>query len=125
MIKYKLWPETATKFDEACSGRLTMDLDQSVCLCFRVSRRKLEKFIRLEKPRKAGQLSECYGAGTGCGWCRPFLRRLFEEQTGRVDGNLAAEDPTSISHDDYVRQRSAYLRDGGGEPPAKTGPPGP
>ena len=102
-----------------------MDLDQPVCLCFRVSRRKLEKFIRLEKPRKAGQLSECYGAGTGCGWCRPFLRRLFEEQTGRVDGNLAAEDPSSISHDDYVRQRSAYLRDGGGEPPAETGPPGP
>ena len=97
-----------------------MDLDQPVCLCFRVSRRKLEKFIRLEQPQRPGQLSECFGAGTGCGWCRPFLRRLFEEQTGTADETSAPQGPLGISHDEYVRPRAAYLRDGGGEAPPDT-----
>ncbi|MCH2182855.1 MAG: (2Fe-2S)-binding protein [Mariniblastus sp.] len=101
-----------------------MDLDQPVCLCFRVSRRKLEKFIRLEKPQRAGQLSECFGAGTGCGWCRPFLERLFQEQAEKVGGANAPQDPLVISHDDYVRQRAAYLRDGGGDSPPDTSPDG-
>ena len=51
-----------------------MKLDDELCLCFHVTKRKVVTFIRLEKPARASQLSECYGAGTGCGWCRPFLR---------------------------------------------------
>ena len=42
-------------------------LDQKVCLCFHVSRRKLLNFLRIERPRVASQLSQCGGAGTGCG----------------------------------------------------------
>ncbi len=53
--------------------------DQELCMCFHVTRRKVIQFIRVNKPTIASQLSECYGAGTGCGWCRPFLRRLMEE----------------------------------------------
>ncbi len=56
-----------------------MDLDDDVCLCFRVSKRKLLQYLRVQQPRVASQLSECGGAGTGCGWCVPYLQRLFEQ----------------------------------------------
>ncbi len=54
-----------------------MDPDDELCLCFHVTRRKVENFIRIEAPRRVAQLSDCGGAGTGCGWCRRFLKRLF------------------------------------------------
>lgn len=57
-----------------------MDLDDHVCLCFRVSKRKLINYLRTQQPKVASQLSQCGGAGTGCGWCVPFLKRLFEQQ---------------------------------------------
>jgi len=53
--------------------------DQELCLCFHVSRRKVAQFIRAERPTVASQLSQCYGAGTGCGWCRPFLEKMMRE----------------------------------------------
>lgn len=56
-----------------------MNDDDEICLCFHVTRRKVVQYIRAERPRIASQLSECYGAGTGCGWCRPFLKRLLEQ----------------------------------------------
>src|SRR5947209_20063882 len=56
-----------------------MDADQKVCLCFHVTRRKLLNFLRVERPRVASQLSECGGAGTGCGWCVPFLKEMFRQ----------------------------------------------
>ena len=36
-------------------------------------------FLRVTRPQRAAQLSDCQGAGTGCGWCRPFLEKLFQE----------------------------------------------
>lgn len=62
-----------------------MELDEELCLCFHVTKRKVINFIRVEKPARPGQLSECFGAGTGCGWCRTYLTRLFEEAAGRPD----------------------------------------
>ena len=56
-----------------------MQPDDHVCLCFRVSERKLVNFMERERPRVASQLSECLGAGTGCQWCVPFLRRLHAQ----------------------------------------------
>ncbi|HWB08775.1 MAG TPA: (2Fe-2S)-binding protein [Pirellulales bacterium] len=87
-----------------------MQLDDEVCLCFHVTKRKILNFLRVEKPRRAGQLSECFGAGTGCGWCRTYLKRLFEQAAGGV----AETDPTP---DEYARQRAAYVREGHGTPP--------
>src|ERR1700687_2264145 len=58
--------------------RNLMDLDEELCLCFHVTKRKVINFLRVEQPRRVGQLSECFGAGTGCGWCRPYLKRLFD-----------------------------------------------
>ena len=88
------------------------DLDQEICLCFHVTRRKVVNFLRVEKPKRSGQLSECFGAGTGCGWCRPFLERLFQEAVSR--GTTVAEIPSAA---DYARMRSQYVREGGGTPP--------
>ncbi len=86
--------------------------DEELCLCFHVTRRKVGNWIRLEKPRRAGQLADCYGAGTGCGWCRPYLRKLFEQA---VAGGETTEDmPTAA---DYARLRSGYIREGKGTPP--------
>ena len=41
-----------------------MQLDDEVCLCFHVTKRKLQNFLRVEKPRRVAQMSECFGAGT-------------------------------------------------------------
>jgi len=56
-----------------------MGNDDELCLCFHVTRRKVIQYIRVHKPTVVSQLSECYGAGTGCGWCQPFLKRLMEQ----------------------------------------------
>ena len=101
-----------------------MEMDDHLCLCFHVSKRKVLNFIRIEKPRKVAQLSDCYGAGTGCGWCRPFLKRLFEEATeagiqGSESGkNYEVEDSTeTVSVEEYAERRAKYVHDGGGTPP--------
>lgn len=77
-----------------------MNDDDELCLCFHVTRRKVVQYIRARKPVVASQLSDCYGAGTGCGWCRPFLERLMRES-----------DPHSTElpdKDTYALRRQAY-----------------
>src|SRR5262244_1654113 len=88
-----------------------MSPDDELCLCFHVTKRKVVNFIRIEKPRRPGQLSECFGAGTGCGWCRTYLRRLFDQERGLA---AATPDPTAQEH---ARGRAGYVRAGGGTPP--------
>ncbi len=53
--------------------------EDDVCLCFHVSQRKLIAYLHRTKPRVASQLSGCLDAGTGCGWCRPFLEKLHQQ----------------------------------------------
>jgi NAD(P)H-nitrite reductase large subunit len=77
-----------------------MDLDDDVCLCFRVTKRKLLAYLRTQQPVVASQLSQCGGAGTGCGWCVPFLKKLFEQQE------------LSHSAEEYAKQRAAYRETG-------------
>ena len=83
-----------------------MDLDDELCLCFHVTKRKVVNYIRIEKPRRPSQLSDCYGAGTGCGWCRPFLAKLLSDNADSL--------PTP---EEYAADRSKYVKDGGGTPP--------
>ena len=92
-----------------------MQLNEEICLCFHVTRRKLQSFIRVEQPQRASQLSECFSAGTGCGWCRPFLRQLFADTAGACPS--AEGRPT---RDEYARQRAEYIRDGKGTPPPES-----
>ena len=96
-----------------------MQLDDKICYCFHVSKRKVLNFLRVRQPRVPSQLSECHSAGTGCGWCVPFLKRYFAEwQAGRTD-----EPDDTITPDDYARQRGVYIRSGQGTPPPGATPP--
>jgi NAD(P)H-nitrite reductase large subunit len=89
-----------------------MELDAQVCYCFHVSRRKLVNFTRRERPRVPSQLSECGGAGTGCGWCIPFLKQIFHQAVAGGDTELERLTPA-----EYERLRAAYIRSGHGTPP--------
>jgi bacterioferritin-associated ferredoxin len=88
-----------------------MEPDDELCLCFHVTRRKVINFLRVEQPQRESQMSECYGAGTGCGWCRPFLKKLFEASRA----NAAA--PELPAAEDYAHGRTSYVRAGKGTPP--------
>jgi bacterioferritin-associated ferredoxin len=81
-----------------------VELDDPLCYCFHISKRKIVNYIRVHRPKRASQLTDCGGAGTGCGWCIPFLKRCFE------DGTSAGE----LSREDYAAQRAAYILAGKG-----------
>jgi bacterioferritin-associated ferredoxin len=79
-----------------------MHEDDEVCLCFHVSLRKIRGFMQRENPPVASLISECLGAGTGCGWCVPFLKHLHREH---VAGRVA---DLGISPEQYVASRLSY-----------------
>jgi NAD(P)H-nitrite reductase large subunit len=89
-----------------------MDLDDKVCYCFHVSKRKLVNFVKRERPRVPSQLSQCGGAGTGCGWCIPFLKQIFHQCS--EGGQIELE---QLTPEEYARRRAEYVRSGGGTPP--------
>lgn len=92
-----------------------MERGDTICYCFHISKRKIQNYIRIHEPRRASQISECGGAGTGCGWCIPFLKKYFEQATSDSTDAMTAED--------YARARGAYIRSGKGSPPAGAIPP--
>jgi bacterioferritin-associated ferredoxin len=96
-----------------------MQIDDEVCLCFHVSKRKILNHLRVHRPRVPSQLSACGGAGTGCGWCVSFLKRYFEQaQQTQTEGG------DSLSAQEYARERGRYLRAGKGvAAPGATPPP--
>src|SRR5438132_110877 len=93
-----------------------MDLDAKICYCFHVTRRKLMNFIRLRRPKVASQLSECGGAGTGCGWCIPFLKQIFKQGT-EASPPAESTDIDSLTPEEYARRRAEYVKAGKGTPP--------
>jgi len=89
-----------------------MNLDDKICYCFHVSRRKLMNYTRIHEPKVASQLSECGGAGTGCGWCIPFLHQIFGEVMKQEKADLEL-----LSSEEYECRRALYIRAGKGTPP--------
>lgn len=89
-----------------------MDLDAKICYCFHVSRRKLVNFMRQTQPKVPSQLSQCGGAGTGCGWCIPFLKQIFAQPISTGDSDLE-----TLTPEEYASRRAAYIRAGKGTPP--------
>ena len=89
-----------------------MEMDDKVCICFGVSRRKLVNFTRQTQPSRPSQLSNCFGAGTGCGWCIPFLMRIHAEgvasQGEDSPSSQGAANPLEISAEEYQQLRSSY-----------------
>ncbi len=79
--------------------------DDHVCLCFGVSKRKIVNFCRREKPPVASVISDCLGAGTGCGWCVRFLEKLHAQvQADESEPDLP------ISPADYAAGRADYRK---------------
>lgn len=79
-----------------------MDADDHVCLCFHVSQRKLCNYLKRERPCVASQLSDCLGAGTGCGWCVPFLEQLHRAWASGQEPGL------KVSPASYAARRDVY-----------------
>ena len=78
------------------------DDDSEVCLCFHVTLRKLKTFLNRELPRVASQLCNCLDAGTGCGWCRPFLEKMHQQwQAGETIA-------LNVKIDAYARGRERH-----------------
>ena len=93
-----------------------MQLDDELCLCFHVTKRKVLNHLRVHRPRVASQLSDCGGAGTGCGWCVPFLKKLHRQATAGEDREV------DVAAADYAQARAAYIRAGKGTPPPGAAP---
>ena len=88
-----------------------MELDDEVCLCFHVSKRKLLSYMRINKARmrRASQLSDCGGAGTGCGWCVGYLKRLFV-QTNPEAAEAEAAHIAEPTPEEHRSGRAVYLK---------------
>ena len=77
-------------------------------MCFHVPLNKIAKYVRLHRPPLASELAHCYGAGTGCGWCIPFLTKIYDEV-------MAGEENPSISMsaEEYKARRAQYRKEKG------------
>ncbi len=62
-------------------------------------------FVKQTMPPRASFISQCFGAGTGCGWCIPFLRKIHREV-------LAGGKPETenLPPEEYEAMRSRYLK---------------
>lgn len=81
-----------------------MDPDATLCYCFRITRRKIVNYVKRERPRRASQISQCFGAGSACGWCIPFLIKLHAEIVGDE-----VIDQDTMSAEEYEKMRMDYL----------------
>lgn len=78
-----------------------MEYDDDICYCYHVSLRKLVNFARRVRPRNPAQMSDCLGAGTGCGWCIPILTKIARSM----------DDPDfrlTMTPEQYAAERSRY-----------------
>ena len=93
---------------------LFVQLDDDVCCCFHVPLRKLLNFAKRERPVRASQMSNCLGAGTGCGWCIPVLQRIHAQLlTSEEALDDQPVDVVSETAETYSAAREAYLRSEG------------
>ena len=77
-----------------------MQLDDEICYCYHVPLRKLINFSRRSKPTHPSRMTECLGAGTGCGWCIPFLIKIAQNPDVFPPGEMTSEE--------YADKREVY-----------------
>ena len=92
-----------------------MDPDDHVCICYRVSLRKIVNFLHRERPAVPSQLCDCLGAGTGCHWCVPFLKKLYAQWQRGEEPDLP------VAPEEYARRRLDYHRIGRRDAAAERG----
>jgi len=85
-----------------------MNADDQICYCYHVPLRKLVNFARRERPQKPSQMSNCLGAGTGCGWCIPILMKIHASITADPESEPASELPDNAQS--YADGRKSYLK---------------
>lgn len=83
-----------------------MKAEDDVCLCFHVPLGKIRGYLKREDPPVASLISECLGAGTGCGWCVPYLKELHAQHK---QGQLPTIEGSS---EDYKEGRLRFRKDG-------------
>lgn len=79
-----------------------MNLDDELCYCYHVSMRKLVNFSHRRTLTHPSRMTECLNAGTGCGWCIPFLIKIAEDPDAFALDQLTA--------DQYAEQRKSYIK---------------
>ena len=79
-----------------------MTPDDKICYCYGVPLRKLVNFARRTRPKRPSQMTECLGAGTGCGWCIPFLVRIANDPETFALSEITAEQ--------YAGERKTYIK---------------
>lgn len=84
-----------------------MGPDDKICYCYNVPFRKLWHYARQNRLQRPSQLSECLGAGTGCGWCIPVLKRIFEQ----VQANSDQLTLLDMSPEEYAERRKTYIQE--------------
>ena len=92
-----------------------MNLDDEICLCFHVTKRKVINYARVEKPQRASQMTGCFGAGTGCGWCRPFLEKVFRQVTENSTESFPSVEEYSAQRKKHIQSRKSESSDESGE----------
>jgi len=83
---------------------VVVNLDDDICYCYHVPLRKLVNFAKRVRPKRPSQMTECLGAGTGCGWCIPFLVKIATDPD--------AIDLSDVTPESYAEQRSTYRTSG-------------
>ena len=78
--------------------------DDHVCLCHKVSLRKLRVFLKQTKPKSPSQLSECLGAGTACGWCISALEKLHSQHCSNKELRI------NCSFKNYKKKRTEWKK---------------
>ncbi len=68
-----------------------------------------------ERPGVASQLSECLGAGTGCQWCVPFLKKIHTQWARGEEPHLG------VSPESYAVRRDKYRVSGRRDEAAEPG----
>ena len=81
-----------------------MKLDDEICYCYHVSMRKLINYSRRVRPDRPSLMTGCLNAGTGCGWCVPFLVKIANNPDAFALSELTA--------DEYAEQRKSYRASG-------------
>lgn len=109
--------------------------DDELCFCFHVSLRKVRNFCRIEKPKVPSLISQCLSAGTGCGWCRPMLRKIHaqeckvevpwwrkvEDDEPDYHSPERDADAAQLDTETYAQGRQQYLKQTGRKPPGPSG----
>lgn len=84
-----------------------MNPDDHLCLCFHVSQRKIVNYCKRERPKFASLISECLSAGTGCGWCVPFIKVIHQNVMDDKENPYLPFNP-----EEYAKRRSNFRSTG-------------